>query len=320
MKYKLFSCLILVWIILTLTGKDFIGGPETVPQGWNFHKPDSKTYYFSGRKIVGKHAGKLGIVNDPKEGKIVKLLPSWDFYKKDIECQAPGLLEIILYGKSERANAVLKAKMIGREDSFTVGKDWQEIRIYRPVADSGNFQFLLQNGKGKTLFLKSWSIKMLPLDENRESEFLGNPGELPALWKKTSWSKDSDFTNCGITSDDKIPPYRQSLKLSGNDRMAIIRDWPNMMLGKEGSKMEFSIWMKGNAPNGVKIFLVDEKWKWVNQKTFIPNEKWQKYTLSATVSPEAAGKSFCAIIETTGSDVLIGKYYIGTARKEGSAK
>ena len=102
--------------------------------------------------------------------------------------------------------------------------------------------------------------------------------------------------------------------------MAIIRDWPKMMLGKEGSKMEFSIWMKGKAPKGVKIFLVDEKWKWVKQKTFIPNGKWQKYTLSATVSPEAAGNSFCAIIETTGSDILIGKYYIEAARKEESAE
>ena len=48
------------------------------------------------------------------------------------------------------------------------------------------------------------------------------------------------------------------------------------------------------------------------------HSKWKKYTLKASVSPEVAGHKYTAIIDTDDANILIGKYYIGTAQKEES--
>ena len=312
MNYRQLASLILAGLVCPLTAETFTGEPGTVPSGWHFFKPGSKMYYRDGAKIKDKHSG---IIEHAEEGKIVRVPLGWNFDRADIDCKETGILEFVMNVKSEKGNAVLKAKFAGNAEPYEVGDDWTELRFYHLIKKPCHVRLYANVAKGKAILVKDWSVKMLPLDENRESGFLGNPGKLPFLWFKTSW-KNSDFSNSGITQDEGFLPYQQSFKISGDGRLSVMRTYPDLILGKAGDEMEFSIWMKGNASKGVKLWLVDKKWKWVRHKTFVPDSNWKKYTLQSPVTPEVAGHNYTAIIDTDCADILIGKYYIGTVKKE----
>lgn len=308
----------------SLAAEPFAGEAGTVPEGWVLFKDGAKASYQGGAKPDEKEIGKTGIVDDADEGKVMSLTApaegTWRFDKRGREFDAPGIVETVLVGKAEKGEAALKAiiNYIAPWEAIAFGdKEWAERRMYKALPAAGKADLHIQLPQGKTIFLKGWSVKLLPLPEGRETGFLGNPGEMPFLWAPT---EKADYSKCGITEKEGIAPYSQSFKLAGKEHLQVRA---NLIapLGEEGSELEFSVWMKGKAEKGksgkgATMWMGSGDWKWQEHKQCALANEWTKFTLIGKVTKDGAGKKGFVLIDLpAGGDVLIGKYYVGKPGK-----